>query len=210
MRLTSEGAALPRPGPGGRLDAVLGAGCTFHIRGTCSFRDLGSGRMVFLKQVHGARIVSDPGGGEEADGMIIRRGAGMPALKLADCASLFVASRDFLGAVHAGWRGLASGAVEALVRAFPGEPELAVAGPCICASCYRVGPEVRSRVIERSGGDHPEGRLDLFAALVSQARDAGLACEVQSSGPCTMCRPDMFHSYRRDATLLRNIAWLEG
>lgn len=204
------GGALPGPGPGGRLDAVLEAGCTFHVRGTCSFRDLGSGRMVFLRQVHGARIVSDPDGGEEADGMILQRGAGMPALRLADCASLFIASRGYLGAVHAGWRGLASGAAEALVRAFPEEPVLAVAGPCICADCYAAGDDVRRLVIERSGGEHPEGRLDLLAALVSQAETAGLRCDVLRPGPCTMCRPDLYHSFRRDGTALRNIAWLEG
>ncbi|MDM7993951.1 MAG: polyphenol oxidase family protein [Candidatus Fermentibacter sp.] len=203
-------APLPMPGPGGRLDAPLAAGCAFHVRGTCAFRDTGHGRMVFLRQVHGARIVRDPQGGEEADGMILRRGEGRPALKLADCASLFIASRGFLGAVHAGWRGLASGAVEAIVRAFPEEPELAVAGPCICASCYGVGGNVRKLVVDRSGGEHPEGRLDLRAALVSQARAAGLACAIMHSGPCTMCRPDMFHSFRRDGTGLRNIAWLEG
>jgi polyphenol oxidase len=166
--------------------------------------------MVFLRQVHGARIVSDPLGGEEADGMILRRGEGVPALRLADCASLFIASRGFLGAVHAGWRGFASGAVEALVRAFPEEPELAVSGPCICASCYTVGEDVRRLVIDRSGGVHPEGRLDLRAALVSQARAAGLGCDVLSSEYCTMCRPDLYHSFRRDATGLRNIAWLDG
>lgn len=208
--VTDSGSTLPMPEPGGRLDAQLGAGCAFHVRGTCSFRDPGSGRMVFLRQVHGARIVPDPLGGEEADGMILRRGAGMPALKVADCSSLFIASQGFLGAVHAGGRGLASGAVEALVRAFPEKPELAVAGPCICASCYRVGEDVRRLVIDRAGGEHPEGRLDLRAALVSQARAAGLVCGVHFSPSCTMCRPDLYHSFRRDGTGLRNIAWLEG
>lgn len=202
--------SLPEPGPGGRIDASLPGGVKLHLRGICAFRDLGSGRMVFLRQVHGALIAENPSGGEEADGMTIRRGLGYPALKLADCGSLLLWSRGWMGAVHAGWRGLVAGAAANLVRAFPEEPVMAVAGPCICPSCYEVGDDVRRLVIDACGGVHPEGRLDLCGALAAQARSAGLACEILRTSGCTRCRADLFHSHRRDATSSRNIIWLEG
>ena len=180
------------------------------MRGVCGSTEDDLHRAILLKQVHGKRIAENPSGGEEADGMVVRRGAGFPALRLADCASLFLWSDDWLGAVHAGWRGLAAGAVAALVRSFPGEPVLALSGPCICSGCYEAGEDVRTAVMESCGGIHPPGRLDLAEALRNQAVSAGLRCPILSPGWCTRCRPDLFHSYRRDGTAARNIVILEG
>lgn len=208
--MTGQAPILLTPGPGGRLDAPAPGEVVLHVRGRCAFRDLGGGRLVFLRQVHGGRIVLEPRGGEEADGMIVRRNGRCPALKLADCASLFMWSRNWLGAAHAGWRGLATSVVSELVASFPEEPEAAFIGPCILPCCYETGEDVRTLVIEACGGRHPPGRLDLGEAVRSQARKAGLACDIYETGLCTRCREDLFHSYRRDGTAARNIAWISG
>jgi len=208
--MTGRISTLPPPGPGGRLDASVPGGVVLHVRGRCAFRNLGGGRLVMLRQVHGGRIAFEPGGGEEADGMIIRRNGRCPALKLADCASLFLWSRNWLGAAHAGWRGLAASVVANLVASFPEEPEAAFIGPCILPCCYETGGDVRTLVIEACGGNHPPGRLDLVEAVRSQAERAGLACEVYWTGLCTGCREDLYHSYRRDGTTARNIVWISG
>lgn len=189
---------------------VLPGGCRLCIRGTGGPAEGETCGVVFLDQVHGGRIVLEPAGGEAADGMIVRRGSGFPGLRLADCASLFLVSEGWLGAAHAGWRGLAAGVVSRLVSCFPEPPLAAVSAPCICSRCYRVGDEVRDLFAGRGSSIHPEGALDLQAELAAQAAGAGLAVEVISSGSCTACGPGEFHSWRRDASAGRNLAWLRG
>ena len=103
------------------------------------------------------------------DATVVRRGAGRPAdwgtgdiaatddpgvapsVRVADCAPILLADRrnGAVAAVHAGWRGTASGAVDAavttMIQVFNTKPEdlVAAIGPCIGPCCYRVGEDVR-------------------------------------------------------------------
>jgi len=71
----------------------------------------------------------------------------------ADCLPVAIASRGAVAMVHAGWRGLAAGVIEAGVRAVSelgaeGSLHAAIgpgAGPC----CYEVGEEVHAAFGER-------------------------------------------------------------
>ena len=44
--------------------------------------------------------------------------------------------------LHAGWRGLAEGVVDAGVRALGSGPTAAIVGPAVGPCCYEVGPDV--------------------------------------------------------------------
>jgi copper oxidase (laccase) domain-containing protein len=194
---------------GGRTDIRLPGDVTMAVRGIGGPEGDEARGVLFLRQVHSDLIVSDPEGGEEADGMILRRPGRPAGIRTADCLSFFIVSRDHLGAVHAGWRGLASGAVARLVSQFPGEPVAAFTGPSVCPSCYEVGAEVREAVMRACPGSvHPPGRLDILAAGCSQARNSGLDCVILSIAECSRCRADMFHSHRRSPCPGRNLVWL--
>ncbi|MCD4709054.1 MAG: polyphenol oxidase family protein [Candidatus Sabulitectum sp.] len=166
---------------------------------------------VFLDQIHSNRIVIDPGGGESADGMIMGRRHGIPALRVADCLPVFALWDDCIGAAHAGWRGLASGIVENLITAVDQPLRWLITGPCICGECYVVGDEVREAVLSgdpAGESGHPSGRLDLRKSAFRRARR--VCSEEFRLIDIDECTFESFslHSFRRDGTEERNFIWL--
>lgn len=167
---------------------------------------------ILLDQVHSNRIVFDPHGGESADGMVFARGSrAVPCLKVADCLPVFAVWDGFTGAAHAGWRGLADGIIENLLKAVDRPLRYLVLGPCICGECYRVGESVRRRVC---AGDpaaedgHPSGRVDLRASALRRARHiAGNEFKLINIDKCTL-ELTSFYSYRANGTEERNFLWL--
>jgi purine-nucleoside/S-methyl-5'-thioadenosine phosphorylase / adenosine deaminase len=145
----------------------------------------------------------------EADGIVTDQPGLLLAVLMADCVPVLLAdpAARVVGAVHAGWRGLAAGAVEAGVEAFADlgadlGGSVAVVGPAIGPCCYAVGAEVAEAV----AGNYPaaaattrDGRLavDTTAAAVQALERAGVAA-VLAAHECTAHQPERFFSYRRD------------
>lgn len=157
---------------------------------------------TWLKQVHGAQValVREPGAcrGEEADAAVTAcPGAGLAVLT-ADCAPVALSSPEGVVAiVHAGWKGLLVGVMEAAVRSMEslGAREVfAALGPCIWPHAYdfspadldtmarRFGPAVRS--VASSG----RPALDLPAAVGAALERAGASLSAVSQ-TCTHCSP---------------------
>jgi YfiH family protein len=172
----------------------------------------GSGRLLFLKQVHGSSVVEAPWEDPpRADAAVATAPGWLLGIQTADCLPLLLVDpvRRLVAAVHAGWRGTASRvaacAVDALVR-WGSRPEdlVAALGPSIGPCCYEVGDELRE-AFGPAGGEFfspgPRGRphLDVRAANTRQLVAAGLRPEALHHVPdCTRCRADLYHSYRRD------------
>lgn len=168
-------------------------------------------QAVFLNQVHGNSILENPREGQTGDGMIFRRGQGLPGLQVADCLPVFAIWDSFTGAAHAGWRGIAGGIVEKLLSSVNEPLRYLILGPCICPDCYEVGEEVRAAAAKHDPlgtAGHPEGRIDLRGSALRRA----LQCcpepfETVSLSACTMETQTLF-SYRRNKTSRRNHLWL--
>ena len=115
----------------------------------------------------------------------------------ADCLPIAVALTGArppaLAVLHAGWRGLAEGVVEAGVQALGGGPAAAVVGPAVGPCCYEVGPEVSAQFDPDLTDD---GILDLWSAAERALRRAGVA-QVERVDRCTRCNPELFFSHRR-------------
>jgi polyphenol oxidase len=126
---------------------------------------------------------------------------GVPIVTLgADCALIALARTNgdapALAVLHAGWRGLVDGIVEAAAATLGGRLA-AIVGPAIGPCCYEVGEDVAGRFRDRFGPGIVSGRkLDLWTAAELAAREAG-ATEVERLDLCTACRPDLFFSERR-------------
>ncbi len=137
-----------------------------------------------------------------------------------DCAPIVLADPrgEVVALVHAGWRGAAAAVVlrtiEVMRERFgtsSGEL-LAGIGPSIGACCYEVSEAVRAafaahpfaaetaRFVER-GDDEGSGTrlyLDVAATSERQLLAAGIpARNIETSGYCTGCSPDLFYSNRR-------------
>lgn len=186
-------------------------GAVLHVRGSAGPSREELENVVFLNQVHGTCILTDPAGTEEADGMIITGRVRHPGIRTADCLPAFFWSRTFAAALHAGWRGIAGGIACGMLKRLPAVPEFILLGNCICRDCYSVGEEVRVGV---AGPDrascHPPGRLDLKLAFRHQLEEYGLPPDIVvfNLPECTCCSGGMFHSHRRDGTEKRNLQWL--
>jgi hypothetical protein len=105
--------------------------------------------------------------------------------------------RPAVGVVHAGWRGLLDGVVEAAVAKLGGAPAAAI-GPAIGPCCYEVGAEVAAPFRQRFGRDIVrDGKLDLWTAAERALADAGCR-SLERTDLCTACQPELFFSFRRD------------
>ena len=111
---------------------------------------------VWLDQVHSHKVVDaaeiDMTAVPRADASFSRRPGVICAVLTADCLPLLLTDRSGrnVAAVHAGWRGLAGGIIEATLSALavPGNELLVWLGPAIGATAYEVGTEVRAAFVD--------------------------------------------------------------
>ena len=173
----------------------------------------------WLTQVHGTDVVeagaSATGHSPRADASWTRAPRVACAVLTADCLPILVtdAAGTLVGAVHAGWRGLAAGVLEAALDAMSADPStlLAWLGPSIGPDAFEVGADVRDAFLSAAGGPasgdaarcfrpgpasnkyladlHGLARLRLSRAGVSR---------VASDERCTFGNPREFFSWRRD------------
>jgi YfiH family protein len=178
----------------------------------------------WLRQVHSARVVelgrmSNP----EADAAFTQQRGQVCAVLTADCLPVLFCDRagSVVAAAHAGWRGLASGVLEATVAAMqvpPGEI-LAWMGAAIGPQAFEVGDEVRQIFVAQ----HPEAAVafvphptpgkwlaDIYQLARIRLNHAGVYA-IYGGGRCTFSETDSFYSYRRDGVTGRMAAliWLE-
>ncbi|MDQ1638047.1 MAG: purine-nucleoside/S-methyl-5-thioadenosine phosphorylase / adenosine deaminase [Pyrinomonadaceae bacterium] len=188
-------------------------------------------------QVHGSdvRVVKNmidakPAQDEHGDTVycdaIVSDAAGVLAgVKTADCVPILIgdAKTGAFAAVHAGWRGtVAEVATKALARMVsdyqtkPGDVVVAI-GPAAGACCYEVGSDVIDAFDERfapaadlfkpTRTDH--ACVDLIKANRAQLMAVGVSEEKIYSAPlCTMCRTDLFFSYRREKSVYGKVGRL--
>jgi len=190
---------------------------------------------VFLRQVHGRRVVrlgaadADPGAAmHEADASYTTEPGIACAVQVADCLPVLLAapSARAVGAVHAGWRGLAAGVVEAAVAAVcdaaacaPAELE-AWLGPCIGRRRFEVGADVLEAFAGGpgaidAGAFRPLRSGKWLADLPALARTRLAAAGVLGSdgaASCTVEDASRFFSFRRDGVTGRMVAavWIRG
>jgi polyphenol oxidase len=168
-------------------------------------------KWVWVSQVHGAAVHVATGPTSRLDAAPVADAivTAVPGLALAivtaDCAPLVVACDDAVGVVHAGYRGIAGGVIEAAIQRLRdiGRGEVrAFLGPCIRAPRYEFGaadlePFVADFGAEVAGRTHA-GRpaLDIPAAIRVVLERSG----VVAFDDCSVCTADSsgYFSYRRD------------
>jgi polyphenol oxidase len=179
----------------------------------------------WLKQIHGC-AVADTGTAPrscEADAAVASNPGEVCAVMTADCLPLLLCDRagTRVAAVHAGWRGLANGVVEAAVARFsipPGDI-LCWLGPAIGPNAFEIGAEVRARFLAL-GGEHAEAAFrpsrsgkwlaNLYVLASERLRALGVE-QIWGGGLCTYSDPTRFFSYRRDGVTGRmaSLIWIE-
>lgn len=177
----------------------------------------------WIEQTHSTRVVTlERESGREADAAVTREPGRVAVVMIADCLPILVASRDGreVGAIHAGWRGLAAGVVEAALARLatpPGEL-LAWIGPGISRAHFEVGDDVRDAFAARldAAPDYFEANrpghwlCDLPGLAAHVLARAGVG-EIERDRHCTYRDRERFYSYRRDGRTGRMAAliWIE-
>jgi YfiH family protein len=178
----------------------------------------------WLSQVHGAAVIdaaqaeSNPG---VADASFAHTPNVVCAVSIADCMPVLLAdtSGRCVGIAHAGWRGLASGVIQATVRSMrqrledDGAELLAYLGPTIGPRHFEVGAEVldamRTNLADADrafAAQSPNKYLaDLFELGRQALAQAGVE-RVYGGHDCTFSEPARFYSFRRDRTTGRHAA----
>lgn len=198
-------------------------------------------RPVFLSQRHGTEVLAlsqDCVHGLPADGCISDQSGLACAIMVADCLPVLVTDSQGsrVGAAHAGWRGLAGtggrGILEQLVERFcrgaghkpalEAQEIMAWLGPCIGATAFEVGTEVREAFVAHHQADEAQFRPCGAGKWLADLQ--GLACQRLSalgvthiygndggSDWCTVSQPSRFFSHRRDRVSGRMVAciWLD-
>ena len=155
---------------------------------------------------------------QHCDALTTSAPALLVGVKTADCVPVLLgdARSRACAAVHAGWRGTAHSIVPRALermRAEYGtraEDVHAAIGPAALRCCYEVGREV----IETFRANFPtadelltptrpgHALIDLHRANLGQLVSAGVpAAQIHAAPLCTICRPDLFFSYRREKKL---------
>jgi polyphenol oxidase len=162
--------------------------------------------VVMGRQVHGAdlrwhdrrqepRVFADAvKSPDEVDAQATAEPGLAPLVTVADCLPVAVSGPAGVAMVHGGWRGLAGGIVATAAERV--RAEVAAIGPGIGPCCYEVGEEVLTEFADLEGV--AVGRmLDLTAVATRLLERAGVN-EINASGLCTSCNPELLFSHRRD------------
>lgn len=178
---------------------------------------------AWLTQVHGIAVIdaAHGAGAPPADGTFATMPGAVCAVLTADCLPVLLCDRagTRVAALHAGWRGLAGGVIEAGVGALGGAGDelLAWLGPAIGPEAFEVGAEVRAAFVAHDlaagAAFRPLGAGKFLADiyLLARQRLAGLGVTaVYGGGRCTVAERERFYSYRRDGATGRMAAlvWL--
>jgi hypothetical protein len=172
-----------------------------------------------LRQEHGVTVLraggSTPAGDPLGDGVSTDDPRIALGVQTADCVPILLADRrrGVVAALHAGWRGTASGIVPRALDHLASEygssaADLeAVLGPAIGGCCYVVGEEVRRAAeagpLRGLGNFRPAGggrwKIDLARLNETALAHLGLAPErIQRLETCTRCAGDRLHSFRAE------------
>lgn len=184
--------------------------------------------LQWLDQVHGSCVCEAQADGvvREADASFARVPETACVIMTADCLPILLCDKQGkqVAAIHAGWRSLCSGVVEATLATFMQSSAITVwLGPAIGPSAFEVGQDVVDAFISESRG-RAEAIRDAFSPIVGQegkwlADLYSLArirlqlqgiSDIYGGSHCTLTNATQFYSYRRDGVTGRmaSLIWM--
>lgn len=166
---------------------------------------------IWTKQTHSAIALEalPSNQAQIADATYTNKANRVCAVLTADCLPLLVCNRQgtHVAAIHAGWRGLASGIIESTLARIsqPADDLLVWLGPAIGPSKFEVGKDV----YDAFTSVHAESALAFTAyregkwlANIYELAKVRLKLlgvfNIFGGDHCTFSQPDLFFSYRRD------------
>ncbi|MDO9194380.1 MAG: peptidoglycan editing factor PgeF [Undibacterium sp.] len=182
--------------------------------------------VTFLTQVHGIEVVdaAQLKGNQIADGCVTSKVGVICAVLTADCLPVLLSDRHgtVVAAVHAGWRGLASGILQVAINKMRGSGAneiLAWMGPAIGPAQFEVGKDVLDAFPQLgasasqcfvSNNKHDKYLANIYLLARHALAEVGVV-QVDGGDHCTVTERDKFYSYRRDRETGRmaSVIWMD-
>ena len=183
----------------------------------------------WLNQVHGSEVyrasaVLKTEAPPCADASIATEPGVVCAIMTADCLPVLLCDPcgPYVGAAHAGWRGLAGGVLQRTVsamRASGANDIWAWLGPAIGPDHFEVGDDVRATFCQQQpaaasaffaiAGRPGKYLADLYFLARLALQSVGVT-QVSGGDQCTVCQRDTYFSFRRDQRCGRmaSMIWL--
>lgn len=182
---------------------------------------------LWLEQVHGTEVVDSRCDIEcKADASYADEPGNVCAVMTADCLPVFLADTqgNEIAVVHAGWKGLLHGVIEAAIKKFKAPPGNIHAwlGPAIGPENFEVGAEVRKAFADEAKSSAmvitaftPVGDMgnkflaDIYRLAKFRLNRMGVN-NISGGDFCTVDNKEMFYSYRRDGITGRmaSLIWI--
>lgn len=172
----------------------------------------GVSRLCWLNQTHSttAYVVDQAPtlSLRDGDGLLTsEKGVGL-VMMTADCLPIVVADADGkeVACIHAGWRGLADGVIEATLAKMKTQPTIAWIGVAISQKNFEVGAEVKARfgALDEAfndafiAKDNGKYHADLYAIATQKLLALGVIT-VTGADQCSYEDSARFYSYRRNS-----------
>ncbi len=176
---------------------------------------------AWLEQIHSCEACEIPLQNQNvADASYTTQKGQVCAILTADCLPILLcdSNGEKVAAIHAGWRGLATGVIENCFQqaGFLPEKTIPYLGAAISQRAFEVGEEVRETFLKHDSNAEkafvPHGEkwfADLYL-LVTQRLNALGVSQIFGGQFCTFSQPELFYSYRRDKHTGRmaSLIWL--
>ena len=175
-----------------------------------------------LNQSHSNISIELPSDGHDADASYTTQNKVVCSIRTADCMPLLITDEagSFVGAIHAGWRGLSSGIIENTLKKINAKGKFIVwIGPHISQEYFEVGNEVRNIFLENDSTTDEafthgiNGKYFLSMLKVAKLKLSNLGVEkiYFTKNFCTYKNANNYYSYRREASIERmtSLIWIE-
>jgi len=169
--------------------------------------------VKWLQQIHSTQAIAADTieNGTKADALYTNKANTICAVLTADCLPILVCNKqgDKIAAIHAGWRGLASGIIQTTLEklAEPADHLLLWFGPAIGARHYQVGQDfydtflsispMMQQAFKQTSPTH--WHADIYALAKLQCEQLGIK-HIYGGEHCTFADSTHFYSHRRDGT----------
>ncbi len=179
---------------------------------------------VWLNQVHGVHVIDAATSSCQvrADASYTTKPNVVCVTMTADCLPVLISDKagTVVAAVHAGWRSLCDGIIEATVEKMlvPRTDLMAWLGPAIGPESFEVGEDVRNQFIAKDqraiSAFKPSGEKwlgDLYSIARQRLYNLGVR-DVYGKVTCTFTNENHFFSFRRDSKTGRmaTMIWLSA
>ena len=178
-------------------------------------------KAIGLNQSHSNISIELPSDDRGADASYTTKNKVVCSIKTADCMPLLITDEagSFVAAIHAGWRGLASGIIENTLKKINSKGKFIVwIGPHISQEFFEVGVEVRNIFLKNDSAsaeafiNTSNGKYLLSMLKVAQLKLQNLGVEkiYVTKNFCTYKNAN-YYSYRRETSKERmtSLIWIE-